>query len=125
MNTFLWILQIFLAIIFGLSGVMKSTQNREKMVSVGITGIAKVSYPVIRFIGISQLFGVLGIILPWALMIFPVLTPLTASCFAAIMLLAAPIHYKRKEYLTVVFVNITIFLASAFVAYMRFKQLMG
>jgi hypothetical protein len=102
---------------------MKTTQNREKLVSIGITGVADISYPLIRFIGISQLFGVLGITLPWALMVFPALTPLTASCFAMIMVMAAPIHFKRKEYLTVVFVNILFLVISVFVAYMRSSQL--
>lgn len=122
MNTTLWICQGLLALIFGYSGFMKSYQSREKLVSVGQTGVADVSYPLIRFIGISELLGVAGIILPWALNIWPVLTPVTAICFALIMVLAAPIHYQRKEFKAVL-LNSSVFCISVFVAYIRFSQL--
>ena len=122
MNIALWSLQIILAITFGYSGLMKATKKREYLVSVGQTGIENLSYPVIRFIGISELLGAIGIVLPWWLMIVPVLTPVTAVCFAMIMLLAAPIHYRRKE-MKAVGINLSFFFVSVFVAYMRFAQL--
>ncbi len=122
MNTFLWILQVFLAISFGYSGFMKATKKRAYLVRIGQTGIAHLSYPVIRFIGISELFGMIGILLPWWLTILPVLTPVTAVCFAIIMLLAAPIHYKRKE-MKAVGINTFFFIISVAVAYLRFAQL--
>jgi uncharacterized membrane protein YphA (DoxX/SURF4 family) len=122
MNNLLWILQGFLAIIFGYSGLMKSSQNREHLVDIGQTGVANLSYPLIRSIGVSELLGTLGIILPWATGIMPALTPITAFCFALLMVLAAPIHYKRKEYKAVA-LNLSFLLISTFVAVMRFSQL--
>lgn len=119
MNTTLWVCQILLAIIFGYSGVMKSTQSRETLIRMNQTGVDGLSYPLIRFIGITEILGAAGIILPWALKVLPVLTPMTALCFAMIMTLALPIHYKRKEYQSVG-INITLFCVSLFVAYMRF-----
>lgn len=122
MNTLLWICQIFLAIAFSYSGFMKSFKDREYLVSIGQTGVDGLSYPLIRFIGITEILGVIGIIVPWLTKILPVLTPVTALCFAIIMVFAAPIHYKRKE-LTSVGVNVVLFFISVFVAYMRFLQL--
>jgi uncharacterized membrane protein YphA (DoxX/SURF4 family) len=124
MNTILWICQIFLALLFFYSGLMKSTQGRERLVSIGQTGVDGLAYPLIRFIGVTELLGALGIILPWATHILPLLTPLTALGFALIMLLAAPIHIKRKEFPAAAF-NVFVFCISIWVAYMRFSELPG
>jgi hypothetical protein len=91
-------------------------------VSIGQTGVANLSYPVIRFIGISEIFGTIGIILPWALNILPIFTPVSALCFAVIMVLAIPIHSRRKEYKSVAF-NVFVLCVSLFVAWMRFVEL--
>lgn len=122
MNTALWIIQAFLAAVFLYSGIMKTSQQREKLVSIGQTGVADLSYPVIRLIGISEILGAAGIIAPLATGIWPFLTSLTAVCFAAIMVMAAAIHYKRAEFKSVAF-NITVLLLSVLVAYMRFREL--
>lgn len=123
MNTIVWILQIYLAALFAYSGIMKGTQRREYLVRIGQTGVANLPYRVIRSIAVIELLGALGLILPWAIWILPVLTPISAIGFALIMLLAAPIHYKRKEYKSVFGVNLTTFLICVFIAYTRLQQL--
>jgi uncharacterized membrane protein YphA (DoxX/SURF4 family) len=122
MNTILWIFQILLAIVFGYSGIMKSTQQRERLVHIGQTGVADLSYPLIRLIGTLEILGAMGIILPQALHVLPFLTPVTAICFAVIMIPAAGIHTKRREFKSVS-LNIFLFLLSVFVALQRFKIL--
>lgn len=124
MEILLWILQIFLAITFLYSGVMKSTQDREKLVSIGQTGVDGLSYPVIRSIGIAEILGAIGITVPEALSVLPVFTPVVALCFVLIMILAAPIHYKRREYRSVL-LNMFLLIISLLVAYVRFCQLTG
>jgi 4-hydroxybenzoate polyprenyltransferase len=76
--------------------------------------------PFIRFIGISEILGAIGLILPWLLKIYLILTPLSAILFAFIMIPAANIHYKRKEYKNV-FTNIILFICCAFIAFGREK----
>lgn len=49
-------------------------------------------------IGIAELLGALGLILPWALNITPVLTPITAIALAMVTLLGMLFHISRKEY---------------------------
>jgi len=119
MNTLLWICQIILAIAFLYSGINKSIYSGEKLVAKGQTGVDGLPMPLIRFIGILEILGAFGIILPWWLNIVPVLTPITAICFCIVMILAAPIHYKRKEPKNVL-TNIMFLLFSLFVAYGRF-----
>jgi uncharacterized membrane protein YphA (DoxX/SURF4 family) len=121
MDTILWICQSFLAATFLYSGVMKSTQSEQWLVAHNQTGVEGLPAALIRFIGVSEIFGTAGIILPWLTRIYKVLTPLTACCFAVIMLLAASIHYRRKEIKSVM-LNIFIFLVCLFVAWGRFKM---
>lgn len=122
MNTILWICQAFLALVFLYSGIAKSTQSREWLVSHNQTGIADISMALIRFIGVSEILGSAGIILPQLTGLAPILTPVTAICFAVMMILAAPIHYRRKEPRSVA-INVTIFIVSVFVAWGRFHYL--
>jgi hypothetical protein len=123
MNILLWVLQGYTAILFGYSGIMKSTQNRERLVRIGQTGVDGLPYSLIRTIGFTEILGAVGIIFPWATGIAPWLTPLTSACFAFIMMLAAPIHYRRHELKAVVGVNLTTFIICVVIAYFRFKQL--
>jgi hypothetical protein len=122
MNTLLWIIQGLLAVTFFYSGLMKSTRSEQWLVINGQTGVVGLPSISIKLIGISELMGVLGLILPWALNVGRVLTPISASGFALIMVLAAPIHYKLNEPKGVR-INITLFLLSAFVAWGRFAAL--
>ncbi|CAL1518019.1 DoxX family protein [Chitinophaga sp. MM2321] len=122
MNTILWSIQAVLAFTFAYSGMMKSTQQREKLVSIGQTGVADLSYPLIRFIGVAEILGAIGIIMPWGVQLLPFLTPVAAICFACIMVPASVIHYKRKEFKSVA-LNALLFVCSVFVAFERFRQL--
>jgi len=118
MNTMLWSLQFITALIFMYSGINKSIFSGQKLVAKGQTGVEGLPLPLIRFIGISEIFGAVGLIVPRWTNILPVLTPIAAICFAVMMILAARIHYKRKEYKNVL-TNGVIFLACLFIAYGR------
>ncbi len=118
MNTMLWSLQCITALIFMYSGINKSIFSEQKLVAKGQTGVEGLPPPLIRFIGISEIFGAVGLIVPWWTNILPVLTPIAAICFAVMMILAARIHYKRKEYKNVL-TNSIIFLMCLFIAYGR------
>lgn len=100
---------------------MKSTKSEKDLVSMGQTGVEGLPLYFIRFIGITELAGTLGIVLPWLFQTQPVLTPVTAGCFCLVMLLAAAIHTRRKEYKAVM-ANVFIFLVALLVAYYRFRQ---
>ncbi|HEU5475266.1 MAG TPA: DoxX family protein [Actinophytocola sp.] len=97
MNVALWIGQGVLAAIFLVSGFFKSTWSIEEMLRTGQTAAKIVPLPYLRTAGISELFGVAGIILPWLTGIARVLTPLAAVGFAVIMLLAIGVHYRLRE----------------------------
>ncbi len=93
----LWVVQILLALSFLASGGMKATQPIEVLAQqMGWPGV--VPEALVRFIGISQVFGALGLILPAATRIKPMLTPLAGAALAFVMLLAALFHVSRGEF---------------------------
>jgi uncharacterized membrane protein YphA (DoxX/SURF4 family) len=97
MNTIFWILQALTAAVFMYSGINKSIYSEQTLVSKGQTGVQGLPVGWIRFIGITEIIGAIGLILPVALKILPSLTMISATGFAIIMILAVRIHYKRAE----------------------------
>jgi len=81
-NTVLWIIQGLLAGLFLLAGGMKLVLPVEAMQQGGMA----LPGSLLRFIGVAEVCGSLGLILPWALRIRPVLTPLAAAGLVIIML---------------------------------------
>jgi uncharacterized membrane protein len=121
MNIALWIVQVLLALAFGMAGAMKAFQYEKAKAS--LPWVKEVSKEQVNFIGISELLGALGLILPMpvANMIYvgktivPLLTPLAAIGLAIIMVLAAIFHYKRDEKQVIV-VNVVLLALALFVA---------
>ena len=121
MNTFLWIAQVLLATAFLYSGVSKAFLPKEEVIAKGQTGVVDIPRAGVKWIGASEILGTVGIIIPWALNIFPILTPITAVCFAVLMILAAPIHYRLREPRNVV-ANLLLLVLALFVAWFRFQE---
>lgn len=89
---------------------------------MGQTGVEGLAAPFIKFIGISEIVGVAGLLLPWLFKLVPVLTPVAAFLLGFIMIPAANIHYKRGERGTALF-NIFILLLCLWVGIERWLQL--
>jgi len=117
-NTMLWVAQSLLAALFLFSGMMKSTQSEQKLVASGQTGVEGLPRSLIRFIGISEILGAAGLVLPLLSDVMPILTPLAAIGLGLIMILAAIVHYRRDEKRTAL-QNLSILLVCLFVAYGR------
>lgn len=96
MNISLWIVQGILGLGFLYSGWMKTFQLEKAKASWPWAG--EVSRGLVFFIGLMELIGAVGLLVPKATDIAPVLTPLAAIGLAAIVLLGAVFHAKRKEY---------------------------
>ncbi|MFI5966427.1 DoxX family protein [Streptomyces asoensis] len=118
MNVLLWTVQCVLAALFLIAGVMKSTQPKEKLVGP-LPWTADFSQGTVRFIGIVESAAALGLILPAATGIAPVLTPLAATGLALVMVLAAITHARRKEPSAIGF-NAVLLILAVLVAWGRF-----
>lgn len=116
LNLILWIVQALLAAMFLMAGVMKAFQYERAKAS--LPWVKDVSKGLVTFIGISELLGGLGLILPWLTGILPWLTPLAAAGLALIMIFAIVFHAGRRESSAIIF-NLVLFALAAFVAYGR------
>lgn len=74
MNTVLWILQIVLAVAFLGAGAMKLTQSRAKL-APRMGWVEDFSDTGVKAIGALEVLAAIGLVLPAALDIAPVLTP--------------------------------------------------
>jgi uncharacterized membrane protein YphA (DoxX/SURF4 family) len=118
MNTIIWIVQALVAALFLYSGTCKTILSQQKLLAIGQTG-AELPMTLIRFIGVVEILGAIGLILPVILGTAPQLTPMAAVGFSIIMALAARFHYQRHETKNVVF-NILILCLCLLVVWYRF-----
>lgn len=120
LNISLWTAQGLLAAAFAMAGFMKMTVSTEILAEQGMTFVEDYGVGMVRFIGIAEFLGALGLILPLMVKIKPILTPIAAIGLSIIMVLACIYHISNNEPFlpTVVF-----FAASVFVAWGRFKSL--
>lgn len=118
MNIAVWIIQGILAVMFLMAGIMKSTQPKEKLVK-SLPWVNDFSLQTVRFIGISELLGAIGIVIPRLTGICPILTPIAAVGLGIIMVLASAHHLPKKEYREVGF-NTVLLILAIIVALYRF-----
>jgi uncharacterized membrane protein YphA (DoxX/SURF4 family) len=116
----LWIVQVLLALAFGMAGFMKLTapvaELAQKMIWPGAVPPA-----LVRFIGASELLGAIGLVLPAATRIRPGLTALAGAGLTLVMVLAAVFHLSRGE-AKMLPINLVIGGLAAFVAWGRARR---
>jgi uncharacterized membrane protein YphA (DoxX/SURF4 family) len=115
-----WILQGILALLFVLVGAMKLLTPIEQL-AASLPWAAQVPAILVRFIGLAELLGGLGVILPSLLRIKPVLAPVAAAGLAVVMVLAAAFHLSRGES-SMIGVNLILAALAALTAWLRFKK---
>ena len=95
-NISLWIVQVLLALAFLLAGVPKATQPIPALAK-RITWANDVPEPLVRLIGVAEILGALGLILPALTGILPWLTVAAAIGLAVVMAAAIIFHILRRE----------------------------
>lgn len=119
MNTAAWICQGLLATLFLVSGGAKVSMPRDRLLATGQTGIAPFPMPVVRVTAAAELLAAIGLTMPWASGVLPLLTPLAAVGLAAVMVGAAGSHLHLREPRSAG-VNMVILVVCVFVAVARF-----
>ena len=115
----LWIAQVLLFVAFLGAGGMKLKMSAEELLKLDPSG----SIPLTRFIGVAEVLGALGMILPAATRIRPGLTPLAALGLFIIMVLAAGVHTFMKHDIATAFPVVGgLGALAAFVAWGRWKK---
>jgi uncharacterized membrane protein YphA (DoxX/SURF4 family) len=115
MNRGLWIVQVLLALLFLFAGGMKLVLSIEEMTK-------EIAMPgwFLRFIGVAEVLGGLGLVLPGLTGIRPGLTPLAAAGLVIIMIGATGLTLATGGPAAALF-PLVVGLAAAFVAFSRWR----
>jgi uncharacterized membrane protein YphA (DoxX/SURF4 family) len=97
-NVVLWILAGLLAVAFLAAGTMKMVRSKEQLASSGMAWVEDFSPGMVKLIGLLEFLAAIGLVLPAALDVVPVLVPLAALGLALMMIGAAVVHARRKEF---------------------------
>ncbi|MDX1349346.1 MAG: DoxX family protein [Putridiphycobacter sp.] len=119
MNILLWISQGLLAAMFLMAGLMKLSKPKIELSEKLGNWVDSYSLNTIKLIGLLEFLAAVGLILPLAINIFPILTPIAAIGLAVVMIGAMNLHYKRGEK-DKIGMNLILFLLSVFVVFGRF-----
>jgi len=119
MGTTLWVLTAILAFGFASAGVMKLLQPQEKLADLGMEWVNDFGSGTVKLIGALEILGAIGLIVPAAVGVVPLLVPIAAVGLAAVMLGAAVVHARRKE-VPMIAVNAVLFAIAVVVAWGRF-----
>lgn len=120
LNITLWIAQILLAAFFSIAGYTKATSSVDQLYAT-INWSKDVHLTLVRFIGIMELLGCLGLLLPSILRVKPILTPIAAIAFIMLMFSAIIFHIFRGE-ASDIRMHLGIILVAAFIAWGRFEK---
>jgi uncharacterized membrane protein YphA (DoxX/SURF4 family) len=123
MNVLAWVLAGLLAALYLTAGATKLLQPKEKLLAQGnMNWVEDFDGNQLKAIAALEILGAVGLILPWALGIAPVLTPIAAVGLAVIQAGAIRTHLRRGEK-QVLPLNAVLLVVAVVVAVLRFAQL--
>lgn len=118
MTYVLWIIQVLLALLFLFAGGTKLVLSIETLTSMGSPNQVMLPGWLLRFIGVCEVLGALGLILPGVLKIKPALTWIAATGLVIIMLGAVALTLAGDGVAAAI-VPFVVAVLCAFVAYGR------
>jgi hypothetical protein len=113
----LWIAQLLLAAAYGLFGSMKATQPLDQ-ISIMMKWIPDFPPLFVRTLGIVEVLGAIGIILPSLFRIQPRLTVIAALCILVHQFCAVALHASKGEF-DVLGLNVVLIALAAFIFWGR------
>lgn len=118
MSIVLWIIQILLALLFLFAGGTKLVLPAEVLQKMGSPNQVQFPGLFIKFIGLVEVAGALGLVLPGLLRIRKGLTPLAAAGLAIVMV-GAVVVVAMGDGVVMALTPIIVLLLCVFVAYGR------
>ena len=118
MDIALWIAAGLLALFVAAAGFMKVARPIDEIRKM--PWAATMPSTSIRLIGAAEILGAVGLILPKATGIAPVLTPTSALCLAVLMAGAAVTHVRIKDPKSATATAVVLMAIALFVAVGRF-----
>jgi len=118
MTTTIWILKGIIAVIFAFTGIYKIFLPKAKLLVKGMKGLIDLNEDQIKVVGLLEVLGVVGLILPTLLNINPIISAISAFCLSLTMIVAGWINHKLK---LPIIPNIVIFIICILIAYLELK----
>lgn len=116
----LWIAQVFASLTLVWAAYMKLFQSPTELAAMW-PWAGEVPPWVVHFTGVADLLAGLGLVLPMALRIKPVLTPIAATGLVILMVAAAIFHVSRGEASQIGF-NVVFAAIAAWIAWGRSRK---
>lgn len=120
LNIALWVAQSLLAVVYVMAGSNKLFQPIAELAKM-LPWVTDIPTGLVRFIGVSELLGGVGLLLPALLRIIPALTPVAAVGLTIIQVLAMFFHLSKGE-TSVIGVNLLFMVIAVFIAWGRFQR---
>lgn len=117
MDIALWVVSGFLAALYLVIGFVKLARGRA--LKRRMAWVEDFPDPVVRFIGLAEIAGAVGLIVPLAMDRTPMLTPWAAVGLTVLQVLAITVHVRRRE-TSQLGINVVLLVLAAFVAVGRF-----
>jgi DoxX-like family len=118
LNFWLWAAAILLALLYLAAGGMKATRSIPDLAKMMVWP-GEVPVAMVRFIGISEALGAIGLIVPLATGILTWLVPLAAIGLTVIQVLAIGFHARRGETAKSLPINLVLLALAVFIAWGR------
>ena len=119
LNVALWIAQLVLFTVFAVTGFAKVSMPIDRLAPM-MAWVTEVPPTLVRFIGVAELSGALGVLLPSLTRVHPGLTPLAALGLAVVMALATAVNFATGE-MAHAPVSLVLGAIAAFVAWGRYR----
>ncbi|NCT92582.1 DoxX family protein [Cellulomonas sp. APG4] len=97
MTTAYWIVAGLTALAFLAAGAFKLVRPKQALAASGLAWVEDFSPASIKLIGLAEVVGAVGLVVPAATGVAPVLSPVAAVCLALLMVGATVVHVRRSE----------------------------
>lgn len=117
----LWVVQVVLAIVYLMAGSMKLTQPMDALAASGMAYVLALPAPFIRFVGLMEVLGAIGLIAPSVTRVMPFLTVWAAAGLSFLQVSAIVLHVSRGEFFMLP-VNTVLLVLALFVLWGRRRK---
>lgn len=93
----LWTVDLLLALTFAATGLLKLVRTTDQLLAAGMGWVEAFAAAQVRLLGLAELLGAAGLVLPLATGIAPVLSPVAALALGALTSGATAVHLRRRD----------------------------
>ena len=123
LNACLWLAQLFLAFLSGWTGILLLTMTTAQLMLHGFQYAFDLPSWLVKFIGLSDLCGAAGLILPGVTRIAPWLIPAAATGLLALQTCAIFFNIMQHAFYHYILLHLVLMLPAMFIAWGREDKL--